>query len=92
MHIFFIYFMDKPQEKAFSFATPKACKKRECIASLIDITDKDGSIHGLIMEYNEVATKKLYPNKIENSLNISLEMKLGIVDDKIVKEKKVGKL
>ena len=84
-------FVGKPQEKTFSFTTPKACKKRECITSIKVLTDKDG-IHGLIMEYDGVATNKLYPNKIENNLNISLEMKLGIVDDKPIKEKKVGKL
>ena len=44
------------------------------------------------MEYDGVTTNKLYPNKIENTLNISLEMKLGIVDDKPILEKKVGKL
>ena len=86
------YFMGKSQEKTFNFTTPKACKKRECITSIKALTDKDGDIHRLIMEYDEVATNKLYPNKIENSLNISLEMKLGIVDDKPIKEKKVGKL
>ena len=75
-------FVGKPQEKTFSFTTPKACKKRECITSIKVLTDKDG-IHGLIMEYDGVATNKLYPNKIEHNLNISLEMKLGIVDDKI---------
>ena len=85
-------FVGKPHEKTFSFTTPKACKKRECITSVKVLTDKDGGIHGLIMEYDEIATNKLYPNKIENSLNISLEMKLGIVDDKPIKEKKVGKL
>ena len=75
-------FVGKPQEKTFSFTTPKACKKRECITSIKVLTDKDG-IHGLIMEYDGVATNKLYPNQIEHNLNISLEMKLGIVDDKI---------
>jgi len=84
--------MDKPQEKAFRFTTPNACKKRECITSIKILTDKDRGIHGLIMEYDEVATNKLYPNKIKNSLNISSEMKLGIADDKPVKEKKNRKI
>ena len=44
------------------------------------------------MEYDEIATNKFYPKQIESNLNISLEMKLGIVDDKPIKEKKVGKL
>ena len=85
-------FVGKPQEKTFSFTTPKACKKREFITTIKVLSDKDGGIHGLIMEYDGVTTNKLYPNKIENTLNISLEMKLGIVDDKPILEKKVGKL
>ena len=85
-------FIGKPQEKTFSFTTPKACKKRECISLIKVLSDKDGGIHGLIMEYDGVAKNKLYPSKLENDLQISLEMKLGLIDDKPVKEKKIGKL
>ena len=85
-------FIGKPQEKTFSFTTPKACKKRECITSIKILSDKDGAIHGLIMEYDGIVKNKLYPSKIENDLVISLEMKLGIVDDKPILQKKVGKL
>ena len=82
----------KPQEKTFAFSTPKACKKRDCISAVKILSDKEGKIHGLIMEYDDVAVNKLYPNKLENNLEISLEMKLGLVDEKPIEEKKVGKL
>ena len=82
----------KPQEKTFAFSTPKACKKRDCISAVKILSDKEGKIHGLIMEYDDVAINKLYPNKLENNLEISLEMKLGLVDEKPIEEKKVGKL
>ena len=85
-------FVGKPQEKTFSFTTPKACKKRECVTSIKILSDKDGAIHGLIMEYDGIAKVKLYPSKLENNLVISLEMKLGIVDEKPILQKKVGKL
>ena len=85
-------FIGKPQEKTFSFTTPKACKKRDCITNIKILSDKEGAIHGLILEYDSIAKVKMYPNKIETNLVISLEMKLGIVDDKPITEKQVGKL
>ena len=83
-------FVGKPQEKTFSFTTPKACKKRECITSISILGTHDGGINGLIMEYDSVAKAKMYPSKLEQSLLICLDMKLGIVDEKA--EKEVGKL
>ena len=44
------------------------------------------------MEYDNIAVIKLYPNKIEQNLLISLEMKLGLVDENPIEEEKVGKL
>ena len=85
-------FIGKPQENTFSFTTPKACKKRECITSIKILSDKEGVIHGLILEYDGIIQNKMYPKKIEENLEISLEMKLGIVDDRPIVEKKVGQL
>ena len=85
-------FVGKPQEKTLSFTTPKACKKREFITYIKVLSDKDGAIHGLIMEYDGINEVKMYPNKIENDLLISLEMKLGFVDEKPIEEKQIGKL
>ena len=85
-------FIGKPQEKTFSFTTPKACKKRECITTVKLLSDKKGIIHGLILEYDGIANVKMYPTKIEHILEISLEMALGIIDTKPIEEKQVGKL
>ena len=85
-------FIGKPQEKTFSFATPKACKKREFITSIKVLSDKDGGIHGFIIEYDGIVKNKLYPSKIENDLVISLDMKLGIIDNKPIAQNQVGKL
>ena len=73
-------FVGKPQEKTFTFSTPKACKKRDCVSTIKILSGKDGAIHGLIVEYDDIAINKLYPNKLEDSLQISLEMKLGLID------------
>ena len=43
------------------------------------------------MEYDSITEVKMYPNKIENDLLISLDMKLGYVDEKPILEKKIGK-
>ncbi len=85
-------FVGKPREKALTYSTPKACKKRECISTIKLLSDKEGRIHGIILEYDNLAVIKLYPNKIEQNLLISLEMKLGLVDENPIEEEKVGKL
>ena len=81
-------FIGKPQEKTFNFCTPKACKRRDCLSGVSILSDKEGSIQGLIMEYDNIVQNKMYPTKIEQNLVISLEMKLGIIDEKIQKDLK----
>ena len=44
----------KPQEKTFNFITPKACKRRDCLSEIKILSDKEGIIHGLIMEYDNI--------------------------------------
>ena len=85
-------FVGKPQEKTFTFSTPKACKKREFISSVKLLSDRDGGIHGLIMEYDDVVTNKMYPKTLEESLVISLDLNLKIIDETPIEQKKVGKL
>ena len=85
-------FVGKPKEKTFTFSTPKTCKKRDFISCVKILSDKDGVIHGLIMEYDDLTTYKMYPNKLEQNLEISLDLKLKIIDDNPIKKKKVGKL
>ena len=79
-----------PQEKTFNFCTPKACKRRDCLSEIKILSDNEGNIHGIITEYDNIVQNKMYPAKIEQNLVISLEMKLGILDDKIKKD--LGKL
>ena len=62
------------------------------VFSLVEIlSDKNGKIHGINLEYDGVFKSKMYPTKIGEELVVSLEMNLGIVDEKPIKEKKIGK-
>ena len=83
-------FIGKPQEGTFNFTTPKSCKIRNCLSQVKILSDKDGAIHGLILEYDNIVQNKMYPSKIEENLLITLEMKLGILDDNIKRD--LGKL
>ena len=78
-------------ENSYTFSTVKSCKNRQCISLVEILSDKNGKIHGINLEYDGVFKSKMYPTKIEEELVVSLEMNLGIVDEKPIKEKKIGK-
>ena len=84
-------FVGKSMEKNYIFSTKKSCQKRQCITLIEVLSDKAGKIHGINLEYDGVYKSEMYPSKIKDDLIVSLEMKLGIVDEKPIKEKKVGK-
>ena len=84
-------YIGKTTENSYTFSTVKSCKKRECISLVEILSDKKGKIHGINIEYDRAFKTKMYPNKIEDELIISLEMSLGIVDEKPITEHKIGK-
>ena len=84
-------FVGKTTENSYSFSTVKSCNKRECVTMAEILSDKNGKIHGVNLEYDGVFKSKMYPPKIEDELIVSLEMSLGIVDEKPIKEQKIGK-
>ena len=69
-------------ENIISFSTKKTCKNRDCISLIQILSDVQGTIHGINLEYDGVFQSKMYPKNLEEILVISLEMKLGIIDDK----------
>ena len=69
-------------ENIISFSTKKTCKNRDCISLIQILSDVQGAIHGINLEYDGVFQSKMYPKNLEEILVISLEMKLGIIDDK----------
>ena len=84
-------FIGNHQDNSFNFTT-RSCKNREFITSIKLLSDKDGVIHGLLIEYENAVTINMFPSEIIKDLEISLDMNLGIVDDKPIKENKIGKL
>ena len=87
-----------PKEKVLTFSTTKSNRNRKFISSLEVLTDKNGIIHGLNLQYDDhIKKEKLYPKAIERELLVSIEMNLGLLIDekhnigknKITKEKEL---
>ena len=75
-------FVGENLENVYSFSTVKACRKRDCITMLQVLSDKDGNIHGLNLEYDNTITSKMYPKSCQYELMITLEMNLEVIDEK----------
>ena len=82
----------KPKENCYNFSTVKSSNKRECISQIQILTGKNNAIHGLNITYDDVYENHMYPTELEHNLSVSLEMNLGLVDEKPVKQKLIGKL
>ena len=87
-----------PKEKVLTFSTTKSNRNRKFISLVEVLTDKNGIIHGLNLQYEDQLVKqKLYPKTIEGELLVSIEMNLGLLIDekhnvgknKITKEKEL---
>ena len=88
----------KPKEKVLTFSTTKSNRNQKFISSIEVLTDKNGIIHGLNLQYDDqIIKEKLYPKAIERELLVSIEMNLGLLIDekhnigknKITKEKEI---
>ena len=82
----------KSKENCYNYSTTKSSNKRECISQIQILTDKSNIIHGINMTYDDVFENQMCPSSVENDLNISLELNLGIVDEKPIKQRQIGKL
>ena len=78
-------------EICFRYSTKIANSKRGYISLIEVLTDTDGIIHGLIVEYDGIFKNRMYPSKIEDKVNISLEMNLGIIDEQPILKGSIGK-
>lgn len=68
------------KEKVLTFSTVKTNKNKKYISLIKVLTDKNGIIHGLNIQYDDQFTKeKLYPKSIEENLLISIEMNLSLL-------------
>ena len=75
-------FVGENVENVYSFSTVKACRKRDCVTMIQVLSDKDGNIHGLNLEYDNAITSKMYPKICQYDLMITLEMNLDVLDEK----------
>ena len=60
----------KSIENSYSFSTVKSCKKRQCISLVEVLSDKDGKIHGINLEYDGVFKTKMYPIRIGDIMEL----------------------
>ena len=78
-------------EICFRYSTKIANSKRGFLSLIEVLTDNEGVIHGLNIEYDGIFKNRMYPSKLEDKLQVSLEMNLGIVDEKPIIKGSVGK-
>ena len=71
-----------PKEKVLTFSTTKSNRNRKFISLIEVLTDKNGIIHGMNLQYDDQLVKqKLFPMAIEGELLVSIEMNLGLLID-----------
>ena len=58
-------------EVCFRYSTKIANSKRGYISSIEVLTDSEGIIHGLNVEYDGVFKNRMYPSKIEENLSLA---------------------
>ena len=71
----------KSEQNIYSFSTEKVSSKRKCISKVQVLTDSAGEIHGINIEYDNIAKCTMHPKNIENDLVISLEMVLNNIEE-----------
>ena len=81
----------KPKNNCYNYSTIKSCKNREFISNIQILTDKNDIIKGFNIIYDDVFENIMFPSEFEDELNISLDMNLGLIDEKLIKNKKIGK-
>ena len=84
-------FIGKPNNNCYNYSTIKSCKNREFISNIQILTDKNDIIKGFNIIYDDVFENIMFPSELEDELNISLDMNLGLIDEKLIKKKKIGK-
>ena len=84
-------FIGKESNESYKYSTVKSCKNREFISNIKILTDKNDNIRGIDIIYDDIFENNIFPSFLENDLDISLDMNLGLIDDKPLKMKKIGK-
>ena len=83
-------FIGKNRIGSYSYSTIKSCKNREFISNIQILTQSD-EIKGINLTYDDTFENNMFPNELEEELDLSLDMNLSLVDEKPIKMKKIGK-
>ena len=83
-------FIGKSINGSYTYSTIKSCKNREFISNL-QILTKNDEIKGINITYDDTFENNMFPNELEEELDISLDLNLSFVDEKPIKMKKIGK-
>ena len=74
------------KENVYAFSTRKTCRRRQCLTQVQILSDKEGTIHGINLEYEGVYKSKMYPKILEDELVINLEMNLNYLNEKSMRD------
>ena len=79
-------------DKSYIFSTKQSCRKRERITLVQVLSDKNGIIHGMNIEYDGIYKTGMFPNQIKDKLSVSLEIKLKCLKEEVIKENEEEKV
>ena len=81
----------KKPKNIYSFSNKKTCKNRDCISMVQVLSDKNGTLNGITLEYDGIYQSNMYKSNIEDDLILRLEMALDYIDDKSKIEENIKK-
>ena len=79
-------YIGKDIENNLSYSNVRSCKFRDSITKLQVLNDAKGIIHGINLEYDEIYKIGMFPKKLEDKLQLILDMKLDIIDNNLFKK------
>ena len=79
------------EQGCFTYSTVRSNRNRECITLIEVLNDREGIIHGINIQYDNIFKNKLYPKKIEENLSVGLEISLKILDEDIFEKEGISK-
>ena len=83
--------LKKKPKKIYSFSNKKNCKNRDCISMIQVLSDKNGTLNGITIEYDGVYQSNMYKSNLEDDLILRLEMSLDFIDEKSMIEENIRK-
>ena len=83
--------LKKKPKKIYSFSNKKTCKNRDCISMIQVLSDKNGILNGITLEYDGVYQSNMYKSQLEDDFILRLEMPLDFIDERSKIEENIKK-